>query len=1231
MTDTVRPAWRSVLCVVVAAILLAVAAGAAGGQSSSSFEVEIVNPANDVEDGENLTVDVRVTNTGAAGEQAINLTDGDGTDLDSEVLDLNANEERTVALTWENVPKERSITPTVQSDDDVDSAVVTVLWAEFSVSELDPADATVVDGETVTVNATITNTGTGEGTQEVNLSVGGDVLGTKVIKLGSEESTDISYQGVDPDVDPGTYTHSVASENDTQSGTVVVQQPATYTADIVGTTVANGTVTVDADVTNEGDLTDTQPVAFEVDGAETDETNVTLDGGETTRVTFTHDPAQGSLPIDVSVTTEAPDAATTRITGASVETGPTIEGAAPDTAQADETVTVTYTADGDHVEEVRLTVEDPDGTELFDGPVGAGESAEWDLVLPAREDIVIGEYDVTLEVEDEFGGEASATAEAAFEVESAFDPGEITFGQEAYETPAGDRVTVDVSLNDVGEAYILFGGGLAPDAEAGSPQNFLDILYVSGDATFTINTRLLGTDRPSSQVYVPEDGTVISYAHGPGANAAPEDTEVFEEMRFENENGEVVAGSLAEFRAEMGIGELPRPLQPGAYRLTGGARGTVVVDEDGAADFHNPLGESSVVLTEPELRTVNSYVVPAGTANQVEFRSGEEDDPEPVTIDDVGTIVDSATQRETVADGDRILLEVEATGLYGAMRDAGTSAEKPFPLSEEEEPDGLTPAELDLFLSRQEGINLTVRHTNPRTNKPEMEFDLSSADSDDLYLLPDPGGDGDEPSIERFYVLIDTRRTAPFDTAFEDRLEGLENHSLAFDVAFAYESPSGGEYQFQSGSGEPPAFDPANEPADGTEYYPYFGPEDTTRTVSTSFTVEEPEVEYDDTGEDGVLVVENSSGATVSGRTNIAPGATATVRISNGPVTVTEEDVTIPEDGRFSVGTDLSAFAAGDDVTVEFFVYEKRYDKREAAVVSDREDVASFALQSFAADTTITEGEAGTARVTVANTGLATDTAAVELGANGETVDTREVTLPTGASTTLEFGEALSGLAAGEYTLTAVTPDDRRERTLTVEEPRPVFEVTSLSVASPVERGDGGEVSAMIHNTGTAGATHTVELWVDGEPLEERTVDLDTQNAVRLSFDGVGSDLAPGEHTVTVVTADDEATGLLLVEESAGSSGSNGTDVTDGSETNTGSGTDSTENTGEESADGEGTDGTTGDDGATGTDGTDRDGEEGDSSGEPAGPFGLSIGIGTREAVGATGLVGAAHVLGYWV
>ncbi|MFP9191189.1 CARDB domain-containing protein [Natrialbaceae archaeon A-CW1-1] len=115
------------------------------------FNVQIEETNSPIEEGEELTVDVNIYNSGDAdGEQEITLEiDGNGMDseqVDSELVQLGGDAETDITLTWQTGEGDaRDYTATVNSNDDEDIEGITVTDAE---SDIVPPSIDVFDTDT---------------------------------------------------------------------------------------------------------------------------------------------------------------------------------------------------------------------------------------------------------------------------------------------------------------------------------------------------------------------------------------------------------------------------------------------------------------------------------------------------------------------------------------------------------------------------------------------------------------------------------------------------------------------------------------------------------------------------------------------------------------------------------------------------------------------------------------------------------------------------------------------------------------------------------------------------------------------------------------------------------------------------------------------------------------------------------------------------------------------------
>ncbi|MDY7081333.1 MAG: CARDB domain-containing protein, partial [Halobacteria archaeon] len=179
--------------------------------------------------------------------------------------------------------------------------------ANFAVTGLS-TNSPVTAGETLTVDATIENTGDKSGTQNVELAVDGSTVASQSVTLAGGESQSVSFDWTTSTGDVGSHNIEVSSDDDTASTTVTVEErpaPANFNVSITGTNspvTAGEPVNVTAEVTNTGEQQGTQTVALEdEDGFELDNREVTLSAGESQSVTLSYESAQaGTYTLNVT-------------------------------------------------------------------------------------------------------------------------------------------------------------------------------------------------------------------------------------------------------------------------------------------------------------------------------------------------------------------------------------------------------------------------------------------------------------------------------------------------------------------------------------------------------------------------------------------------------------------------------------------------------------------------------------------------------------------------------------------------------------------------------------------------------------------------------------------------------------------------------------------------------------------------------------------------------------------
>ncbi|WP_049922596.1 BGTF surface domain-containing protein [Halopiger djelfimassiliensis] len=511
-------------------------------------------------------------------------------------------------------------------------------------------------------------------------------------------------------------------------------------------------------------------------------------------------------------------------------------------------------------------------------------------------DIDEGSYTLEFEAVD-------TAAESTAEIEVTEPNVDGSFSSGVYTQTAGDLVEVTLELEDTDDAYVQFG-----DEKAG----FVDVIYVEddnddGEATFWVNTRTLGTDAALDDVYHSEDDNVDSAIHGTVAYSTGQYDDDKDVVFWDEEVDDAGENTISfdSYVDDLGIGsdasaQLTRPLQPTDYTLTAEADGNFIVNADGESEANNEIDQATLDLIEPELSSVTTYVAPSDSA--------DEDD----TLDELN---EQITERTDIAEDDRLVIKAEATGLYGALAyesdndfsivDDGAEADALYNLVENNE---------------GEGINFEVTADDAVGNQDPTTLDLNGADDGDVYILVD--NDAGE-----FYVVVDTSSTSAFDGDVEAGQE--------FDVTLEYETNDEDRYEFDVNG----PFD-GGAAGDNTEVaYPYFGT-DETQTITTTYSIVEPAVTFDNLNEDDEVVVPISEEAEITGTTNVAPGADASLRLDSGSDVEpaffdTHDDVEITDDGTWSLTADYSDQSDGDTAETTFRAYGSSIDSIDAVFSED--------------------------------------------------------------------------------------------------------------------------------------------------------------------------------------------------------------------------------------------------------------------------------------------------------
>ncbi|GAB7010216.1 BGTF surface domain-containing protein [Halorubrum trueperi] len=485
-------------------------------------------------------------------------------------------------------------------------------------------------------------------------------------------------------------------------------------------------------------------------------------------------------------------------------------------------------------------------------------------------DIDAGDYEFNLEVYDT---EASDSASMTLEEEDV----SADFADGITTTAAGDIAEITVELDDSDSTFVSIGG---------NDVGYFDVVYVEDDndddeVTFQVNTRTLGTDE-TANAYSSEDDIVEPDAVSEGAS-------------FEDDDGDPFTDT-ADFRTSsngLDQGDLARPLQPTEYDLIA-SNGAFSVDDDGDLVVENERDIATLDLVEPAIDGITTHTVPAGSTDDA---------------DDVEELLEDATESEDIALDDRMVIQVEATGIEGYI--AQESGNDLTNLNEGIDGDVFNTLVDD---ANEQGVNFDVEATSATANQEPAELNFAETT---VYF-----GDG------QFFVVADTSNEDTFDQSVSD--------GDSFDVTYEYVTDDN-RYRFDDAN-SPPEWDST----DGDDSFPYFAAGDEA-SAEASFDLADREASFDNENADDFVEVAVDEEASITGTTNVAPGSDVSVRLrSSSDVStqfiLTDNDAEISEDGTFEATIDTTEGEVDNEATLHFRVGSTNIEEADAILVESTDD-----------------------------------------------------------------------------------------------------------------------------------------------------------------------------------------------------------------------------------------------------------------------------------------------------
>jgi flagellin-like protein len=206
-----------------------------GSDDPPNFVVRVDNTDSPVAEGETLTVRPTVVNRGdrEATQQVELSIDGEGV-VDTRTLTLAASESEQLALAWDTASGDAgNYTATVASENDTDSVPVRVLESAVFDVTIDSTNSPIQEGENLTTNSTVENTGEDPDSQAIELNIAGiaEPFDAKRVGLYGGNSTTLTLGNTTEIGDAGIYTVVVASDDTNDTVNFIINgRPTNFTS-----------------------------------------------------------------------------------------------------------------------------------------------------------------------------------------------------------------------------------------------------------------------------------------------------------------------------------------------------------------------------------------------------------------------------------------------------------------------------------------------------------------------------------------------------------------------------------------------------------------------------------------------------------------------------------------------------------------------------------------------------------------------------------------------------------------------------------------------------------------------------------------------------------------------------------------------------------------------------------------------------------------------------------------
>jgi preprotein translocase subunit SecD len=719
---------------------------ATAGEDTYTTEIDVVGPEfviNDVSGpgsaapGETVTFEIDVTNEGdLAGSEEIAFEFG-GEEVGSNVFEFGAGENSVIEAEAVMPEEPGTYDWTASAGGDTYTGETTIEGTEPAAFALDSVSvpASGDAGETVTVEATVSNTGDKTGETTVTFDLGSQQYDTTVSLDGGDSQT-VSFDATLPG-EGGTYDWTMAAGDASETGSIDVtakeDDPAAFS---LGNVVAPAsgdageTVTVETTVSNTGDKSGETTVTFDLGGQQYD-TTVSLDGGDSQTVSF-----DASLPDEGGTYdwTMAADGAeqTGSIDVAAEEDDPAEfsldDVSVPSAGDAGAAVTVEATVWNTGEESGETAVTFDIGGQQYDTTVSLDGGDSQTVTLEATLPEEGGDYDWTMTAG---GTTETGTVDVATDDPAAFSLDSVSVPSSG---DAGEAVAVEATVSNTGEES----GETTVTFDIGGQQYDTTVSLDGGDSqTVTLDATLpdeggdydwtvaAGDDTDSGTLRVDEEDEPATFAFDSISVPSAGDTgeQVTVEATVSN-TGDQAGDTAVEF-------SLGGDTYETTVSLDGGDTERVTLD----ATLPDDDGDYDWALSTDDDTEIGSVEVGDGAgADSPEFVIDAVEQPAAVTTGDQftveATLVNEGSAGEDVV---RFVFAGETVSNETVSLDAGEQTTLEFePVAPEQE--GPTPWMLKAGAKRDSG-ELAVE------NEPAA-FEVESVD------LPDEGVAGEFVSVD---------------------------------------------------------------------------------------------------------------------------------------------------------------------------------------------------------------------------------------------------------------------------------------------------------------------------------------------------------------------------------------------------------------------------------------------------------------------------------------------------